>query len=87
MRTVGIPVGSPVPAQDDNQQSAIRGSSIARSLYSVPPKERRQLFLKVKGRLPQSFLSPQSWSLTRFAFYPTCSVQLLSNERAGGAAK
>ncbi len=66
MRTVGIPVGSPMPAQDDNQQSAINDSSIARLRNSVPPKERRQLFSKMRERLPQSFLSPQSKSLTRF---------------------
>jgi len=46
MRTVGIPVGSPVPAQDDNQQSAITDPSITSLLNSVPPKERRQLFFK-----------------------------------------
>jgi hypothetical protein len=46
MRTVGLPVGSPVPVQDDNQQSAITDSSIACLLCSVPPKERRQRFFK-----------------------------------------
>jgi len=44
MRTVGIPVGSPMPVQDDNQQSAIISSSIACRSNSVPPKERRRLF-------------------------------------------
>jgi len=41
MRTVGIPVGSPMPVQDDNQQSAIASSSITGQGNSVPPKERR----------------------------------------------
>lgn len=73
MRTVGIPVGSPMPAQDDNQQSAIYCSSIAHLGNSVPPKECRCVFSKVRGRLPQSFLSPQSKSLPDLPFYPSCS--------------
>lgn len=46
MRTVGIPGGSPVPDQDNNQQSAITGSAIASSHNSVPPKECRQLLFQ-----------------------------------------
>src|SRR5436190_4498093 len=81
MRTVGIPVGSPMPVQDDNQQSAITSSSIAGLSNSVPPKERRCLFV-VRGRLPQSFLSPQSKSLTRFTLVTLLFCLLLGNVRA-----
>ena len=66
MRTVDIPVGSPMPAQDDNQQSAITSSSIASFQQLRSPERAPPAFFKVRGRLPQSFLSPQSKSLTRF---------------------
>jgi hypothetical protein len=69
MRTVDIPVGSPMPAQDDNQQSAMFSSSIeSLQQFRSPERTADDFFQLVKERLPQSFLSPQSKSLTRLPF-------------------
>jgi len=57
MRTVGIPVGSPMPAQDDNQQSAIFSSSIESLQQFRSPERTADDRISISERTPPPKLS------------------------------
>jgi hypothetical protein len=57
MRTVDIPVGSPMPAQDDNQQSAMFSSSIESRQQFRSPERTADSFFSISERTPPPKLS------------------------------
>jgi hypothetical protein len=84
MRVVGIPVGSPMPRAGRQPTTRNVALSIARSSELRSPERAAVATSLVRGRLPQSFHSPQSKEPTRFTLFTLLVLtrRLFSNAHA-----
>ena len=81
--------GSPKPRQDVDQQPCNSCSSTVQLVLTPFPRKNQHLLLNlVRGRLPQSFHSLQSPSMTRFTLIkPSCSGFLFGNDCASKCSR
>src|SRR6188474_673988 len=82
--------GSPKPRQDVDQQPCNSCSSTVPLVLTPFPRKNQHLLLKLaRGRLPQSFRSLQSPSMTRFTLYqnPLVLTFLFGNDRANSRSE